>query len=113
MGYVAKHRHAPVSAQKARLVVDLIRGKPVDEALGILRAQPQRAARFFEKVVASAQANAGDRGVNDVDGLVVAKAWVDEGLMFSRARPQARGRMFRIRHRHSHLCVELEVASAS
>lgn len=109
MGYVAKHRHAPVSPRKARLIVDLVRGESVNDALGILRVQPQRAARMLEKVIMSAQANAQVQGVNDVDGLEVTKAFVDEGMTIKRWRPRARGSAAPILKRRSHICVELEV----
>jgi large subunit ribosomal protein L22 len=108
MGYVAKHRYAPVSARKARLVVDLVRGRSVDEALGILAVQTQRAAKMLQKVIRSAQANAEDRGVSDVEGLYIARAWVDEGNRLKRWRPRARGRATPILRRRSHICVELE-----
>ena len=106
MGYVAKHRHAPIKAYKARLVIDLVRGKPVDEALAILRYQPQRAARMIEQVIKSARANALDR---DADGkFVVSKAWVDEGFTMKRFRPRSRGGAAPYLKRHSHICVEVE-----
>ena len=56
MGYIAKHRHAPIKTYAARLLMDLIRDKSVNDALNILRYRPQRAARMIEKVVRSAQA---------------------------------------------------------
>lgn len=108
MGYIAKHRYAPISARKARLIVDLVRGRSVDDALGILSVQPQRAAKMLRKVIRSAQANAEDRGVADVEGLFVARAWVDEGVRLKRWRPRARGRATPILRRRSHICVELD-----
>ena len=107
MAYVAKHRHAPIKAYKARLVIDLIRGKTVNDALNILRYQPQRAARFIEKVVRSAQANAEDRGADGV--FYVSKAWVDEGFMMKRFRPRSRGGAAPYLRRRSHICVEVDV----
>ncbi|MDR1612347.1 MAG: 50S ribosomal protein L22 [Planctomycetota bacterium] len=107
MAYVAKHKHAPIKSCKARLVIDLIRGKSVNEALGILRYQPQRAARMIERVVRSAQANALDRGA---DGeFYVVRAWVDEGLMIKRFRPRSRGGAAPYVRRRSHICVEVDV----
>jgi len=108
MPYSAIHRHSPVSAQKARLIVDLIRGKNVNEALYILNVQPQRAARLVTKVLRSAQANAEDRGVSDVDRLYVRRAFVDEGVTLKRWRPRARGGAAGILRRHSHITVELD-----
>ncbi|MDR0361286.1 MAG: 50S ribosomal protein L22 [Planctomycetota bacterium] len=107
MAYVAKHKHAPIKAYKARLIMDLIRGKTVNETLGILRYKPQRAARMIERVVKSAQANALDRGA---DGeFYVVKAWVDEGLMMKRFRPRSRGGAAPYLRRRSHICVEVDV----
>ncbi len=108
MGYVAMHKYAPISARKARLIVDLVRGKSVDDALSILRRQPQRGARFLEKVIKSAQANAEDRGAEDLEELVVARAWVDGSYQIKRMHTRARGRSALIRKRRSHICVELD-----
>ncbi len=105
MGYIARHRHAPLKPRKARLVMDLVRGREVDEALSILRRQPQRAARMIEKVILSARANAEAR--NAPEGLTVAKAFVDEGMMIKRFRPGSRGRSSVIRHRRAHITIEL------
>ena len=105
MGYVAKHKYAPVSARKARLVIDLIRGQTVDGAMAVLRRCPQKSARFIEKVVKSAQANAEDRGANDE--MFVERAWVDESFQIKRATARARGRSALIRKRRSHIVVEL------
>lgn len=88
----------------------MIRGKGVDEALAILRYLPHRAARMIEKVVKSAQANAADRGMTELDKLIVKKAWVDEGLMMKRFRPRARGGAAPLLKRRSHICIELDVA---
>ncbi len=108
MGYVAKHRHAPIKAYTARLVIDLIRGKSVNEALNILRYKPQRAARMIEKVLRSAQANAEDRGA--AGAFFVSKAWVDEGFMIKRFRPRSRSGVAPYLRRRSHICVEVDVA---
>ncbi len=108
MGYCATHRHAPVSARKARLLVDLVRGKNVSVALSVLRFQPQRAAKMLYKVIRSAQANAENQGVSDVDSLYVAKAFANEGATLKRWRPRARGSAAQILRRRSHISVELE-----
>lgn len=111
MPYAAKHRHAPVAPRKARLLADMIRGMNVNDALATLYYQPQRGAKLFHKVVRSAQANAEDQGVTDVDNLYVTKVWVDEGATLKRWRPRARGGAAGILRRRSHLCVELDVQS--
>ncbi|MBN2711451.1 MAG: 50S ribosomal protein L22 [Planctomycetes bacterium] len=109
MPYSAKHKHAPVSARKARWIVDMVRGKGVSDALATLSLQPQRAAKLVFKVIRSAQANAENGGVSDVDNLFVSKIWVDEGMTLKRWRPRARGGAASVLRRRSHLCVELDV----
>ena len=69
MAYKATHRHARISARKVRPLADLIRGKRVDDALAILKYQPQRGARMLEKVIKSALGNAEDRRAPNVAGL--------------------------------------------
>lgn len=107
MAYVAKHRHAPIKTFKARLVMDLIRGKSVNEALNILRYKPQRSARMIEAVVKSAQANAENRGASGE--FYISKAWVDEGFTMKRFRPRSRGGAAPYLKRRSHICVEVDV----
>lgn len=109
MPYTSSHRHAPISPRKVRLIADLVRGKGVNEALSILKFQPQRAARMLEKVIQSAQANANDRGVNDVDSLFVSKAFVDGAPMLKRWQPRARGGAGSILKRRAHINIELDV----
>jgi large subunit ribosomal protein L22 len=109
MAYLAKYRGAPISPRKARLIIDLIRGKDLGLALTTLKFAPQRAAKMLFKVLRSAQANAEDRGVNNVDDLYVSKAWVDEGFRIKRFRPRSRGMANPFVRRRSHLCVELDV----
>jgi large subunit ribosomal protein L22 len=109
MAFLAQHRGAPISPRKARLIIDLIRGKDLGLALTILKFAPQRAAKMLFKVVRSAQANAENRGVEDVDALYVSKAWVDEGFRIKRFRPRSRGMANPYLRRRSHLCVELDV----
>lgn len=108
MAYEAKHRYARISARKVRPLADMIRGKRADEALNILRFQPQRGARFLEKVLKSAVGNAEDRRASDVANLVVVDAQVDGGPMFKRMRPRARGMSFVIRKRTSHIRVQVD-----
>ena len=106
MAYMAKHKNAPMSASKARLVIDLIRGKLAEEALAILHFQPKRAARFIEKVLKSAVSNATFAGARG--DFIISKACVDEADMYRRYRPQAKGRMHKILHRLCHIVVEVE-----
>ena len=108
--FVARHRYARITARKARLVADLIRGKPVNAALEALQFAPQRAASFYLKVVRSAMANAGqDEDVN-VNRLVITDARADDGPMLQgrmrwRAGPQGRAMPFK--KMTSHLTVRL------
>jgi large subunit ribosomal protein L22 len=99
MGYKAKHRFARISAQKVRLLADIVRGKHADEALDLLKYMPQRGARMLEKVIKSALGNAEDRRATNVADLVVVDCRVDGGPMIKRIRPQARGMAFVIRKR--------------
>jgi large subunit ribosomal protein L22 len=108
MPYQATHRFARISARKVRPLAALIRGKPADEALNILRYQPQRGARMLEKVVKSALGNAEDLRAANVDSLMVVEARVDEGPMFKRVRPRARGMAFMLKKRMAHIRVTLD-----
>lgn len=103
--YQATYRHARISARKVRALADLIRGKHADEALNLLRYQPQRGARMLEKVLKSALGNAEDRRAPNLQNLVVSEARVDEGPMFKRIRPRARGMAFMIKKRMAHIVV--------
>jgi large subunit ribosomal protein L22 len=95
-----------VSPQKARLVVDLIRGKNVGEALGILRFTKKRITHDIEKVLRSAISNAEQKAENvDVDELIVSKAYVNEGPRQKRIRPAPMGRAYRYQRRMSHVTV--------
>ena len=104
----AKARFVRVSASKARRVIDLVRGKPVAEALDILRWAPQQASLPVAKVIASAAANAENNDGLDPATLVVATVFADEGPTAKRIRPRAQGRAFRIRRRTSHITVVVE-----
>lgn len=101
-------RYVHMSPTKVRRVVALIKGRPVQEALDILRFTPQAAAEPLAKVIASAAANAENNFDMDPDALVVALACADEGPTLKRIRPRAQGRAFRIRKRTSHITVEVE-----
>ena len=113
MAFRASHRFARISPRKVRPLADLVRGKFADEALNVLRFQPQRGARLLEKVISSALGSAQDpdqtRGKTvDVDNLVVADVRVDGGPMFKRMRPHARGMASVILKRMAHIHVALE-----
>jgi large subunit ribosomal protein L22 len=113
MSFTATHRYARISAQKVRPLADLVRGKLADEALDLLRFMPHRGARMLEKVIRSALGNAQDPDQNTgrpvkVDDLIVSEARVDNGPMFKRIRPRARGMAFVIKKRTSHIHVTLE-----
>ena len=110
MEAIAKVRNIRITPQKARRVVNLIRGKQANEALGLLKFQPQAASEPIYKVVASAVANAKVKGessgaIVDEDDLVISQAYVDEGVTLKRFRPRAQGRAFRINKRTSHITV--------
>ena len=108
MAYEAVHRYARISARKVRPLADLIRGKHADEALDLLRYQPQRGARMLEKLIHSALGNAEDLRAPNVGGLRVVDARVDGGPMFKRMRPRARGMAHVIARRSSHITVKVE-----
>jgi large subunit ribosomal protein L22 len=97
-----------VSPTKARRVIDLVRGKSVEEALDILRWAPQAASEPVAKVIASAAANAQNNNGLDPATLVVATVYADGGPTAKRIRPRAQGRAFRIRRRTSHITVVVE-----
>ncbi|MBF0281330.1 MAG: 50S ribosomal protein L22 [Zetaproteobacteria bacterium] len=98
-------RDAQISAQKARLLADAIRGLSADRAIAVLALSPKKGARLFEKVLKSAVANAEQNNGYDVDELYVSSARVDEGATLKRFRPKGMGRMRRRFHRRSHLVV--------
>jgi len=104
----ARLRYLGTSAQKARLVVDLIRGRRVEEAMGTLRFTPKAVAREVLKVLDSAVANARVRKPEvDVDRLVVTTAFVDGGPSLKRIRPAPMGRAFRVQKRMCHVTLGL------
>jgi large subunit ribosomal protein L22 len=101
-------KYVGISASKARRVINLVRGKSVEEALDILRWAPQAASEPVAKVIASAAANAQNNNGLDPETLVVATVYADEGPTAKRIRPRAQGRAFRIRRRTSHITVIVE-----
>jgi large subunit ribosomal protein L22 len=104
-GAFAVARFVRVTPMKARRVVDLVRGMPVDDALAMLRFAPQAVAETVFKTVESAVANAVTVESLDRRDLVISTARVDEGPTLKRFRPRAQGRAFRIRKRTSHITV--------
>jgi large subunit ribosomal protein L22 len=107
MEVAAKLKGARISAQKARLVADQIRGKGVEEALDILAFSPKKAAGLMKKVLESAIANAEHNEGADVDELKVSTVFVDEGTTMKRIRPRAKGRADRIFKRSCHITVKV------
>jgi large subunit ribosomal protein L22 len=102
----ATSKYVRVSPQKARLVVDLIRGKQVGEAVSILRFTKKRITREVEKILHSAIANAEEKNENiDVDQLIVSQAYVNDGPRMKRIRPAPMGRAYRYQRRMSHITV--------
>lgn len=111
----ASHKHARMTARKARLSADLVRGLPVNRALELLQFTPLRSARFVEKVLKSAIANASQLDEVDVNALYISESRVDEGPLLGgrpRWRPASRGRAMPIRKRTSHIHVGLDRVQA-
>ena len=111
--YRAIHRWARIAPRKARLIADLVRGMPVNDAVNVLEANPKRAAHLFQKVLKSALANASQDLDVDLNALVVSESRVDEGPLLggrARWRPRAQGRATPIHKRTSHLHVSLSEA---
>jgi large subunit ribosomal protein L22 len=110
----AEARYIHVSAQKARLVIDMIRGQQAGDAITILSGVNKRIAPVVEKVLRSAIANAENQSQNiDVDQLVVTEAFVNEGPRQKRIRPAPMGRAYRYQRRTSHIVVKVGEKSAT
>ena len=110
----AVHRWARIAPRKARLVADLVRGMPVNDALAILENHPKRAAQLLQKVVRSAMSNASNDLDTDLNALVIREARVDMGPLLggrARWRPRAMGRATPILKRTSHLRIGLQEAA--
>ena len=107
MEVAAKLSGARISAQKARLVADQIRGKQVEEALNILTFSSKKAAQLVKKVLESAIANAEHNEGADVDDLRVSTVFVNEGRSMKRIKPRAKGRADRIIKRSCHITVKV------
>ncbi len=107
MEVAARLKGARISAQKARLVADQVRGMPVEQALSLLEFSPKKAAHIVKKVLDSAIANAENNEGADVDELKVSGIYVDEGMTMKRLRPRAKGRADRILKRTCHITVKV------
>ena len=107
MEVAAKLKGARLSAQKARLIADQIRGKSVTDALKVLTFSTKKAAHLMKKILESAIANAEHNEGADVDELSVAKVIVDEGVTLKRIKPRAKGRADRIFKRSCHITVSV------
>ncbi len=105
----AKLRNVRLSPRKARLVVDMVRGKGIQDAMNILQFSPQKTAPILSKLLKSAVANAEQKGVSDIDALFVKTVVVDQGPVLRRFMPRAQGRASRIRKPTSHITVVLDV----
>ena len=107
MAFKATHRFARIAPRKARLVMDLIRGRQVDDALAMLQFSKKRAAVLIDKVVRSAVANASEQEA-DTNALFVKECWVDPGPIIKRFQPKDRGRAHPIMKRTSHIMVAVD-----
>jgi large subunit ribosomal protein L22 len=103
-------RYMRISSQKARLIMDEVRGKKVDEAIRLLTFSPTKGSRILRKLINSAVANAEANKEIDVDTLYIKRIYADQGPILKRFRPRAMGRASRIRKRTSHLTVILDEA---
>ncbi|SCN47558.1 50S ribosomal protein L22 [methanotrophic endosymbiont of Bathymodiolus puteoserpentis (Logatchev)] len=107
MEVLAKLSNAPLSAQKARLVADQIRGLKVEEALNVLKFSTKKAAEIMKKVLESAVANAEHNESADIDELKVSSVFVDEAPTLKRFRARAKGRANHILKRTCHITVKV------
>ena len=101
----AKLRGARLSAQKARLVADQVRGRQVEDALNLLTYSSKKGADVIRKLLNSAIANAEHNEGADVDELKISKIYVDEGMTMKRIMPRAKGRADRILKRSCHISI--------
>jgi large subunit ribosomal protein L22 len=107
MAFVSKWRFARITARKARLLTDLIRNKPVGEALDLLKFNKKRGAVMVAKVLKSAVANA-DEQEADVENLYVSKSFCDDGPIMKRFMPKDRGKSYSIFKRLCHITIEVD-----
>ena len=103
-------KHVGISAQKVRLLADLVRGMPVSDAISTVEYTPKAGSRYVGKLLSSAVANAGTQEGIDVDTLFVKKIYVDEGPTMKRFRAKSMGRGTRILKRSCHITVVLDEA---
>ena len=110
MPYTAKHKYARITARKARLVMDLVRGRDVDDALSMLQFSKKRAGVFIGKVIKSAVANYNEHPENagTRNALFVAEARADEGPTIKRFQPKDRGKAHPMMKRTSHLVISVD-----
>ena len=101
-------RYARISPRKVSIVLDLIRNKPVEYAMAILKNTPKSACEYLEKLLKSAMANAVNNYQMDASRLYVSKCFVCPGPILKRIRPMSKGRAYRIEKRSSHVTIVLE-----
>jgi large subunit ribosomal protein L22 len=107
MEVTAKLKDAPLSAQKGRLVADMIRGMQVSPALEVLKFTPKKGAQLIYKLLESAIANAENNNAADIDDLKVGVVFVDEATTLKRISPRAKGRANRISKRKCHITIKV------
>ncbi|MDH5429162.1 MAG: 50S ribosomal protein L22 [Nitrospirota bacterium] len=98
-------RHVRMAPRKARLIVDMVRGRNAAEALALLRYTPRSAARVVEQLLFSAVANAGHKDLGEPEALKISRAYVDGGAVLKRFQPRAQGRASPIKKRTSHITI--------
>ena len=103
----ARLKGAKISAQKARLVANQVRGLPVEDAINLLAFSSKKAAHLVKKVLESAVANAENNEGADIDELKVSTIFIDEGMTMKRIKPRAKGRADRILKRSCHITVKV------
>ena len=101
-------RYARIAPRKVQIVLDLIRNKPADKAIAILKHTPKAASEILEKLLKSAIANAENNHNMDKESLYVAECFVSPGPILKRIRPRAQGRAFRVLKRTSHITLVLK-----
>lgn len=101
-------RYARISSRKVKIVLDLIRNKPVGEAMAIIKNTPKAASELLEKLLDSAVANAMNNHSMDAEKLYIASCYANQGPTLKRIQPRAQGRAFRINKRTSHITLVLK-----
>lgn len=104
----ASVKNARIAPRKVKIVLDLIRNKPVDYAMATIKHTPKAACEYLEKLLKSAVANAENNHNMDKDNLYIAECFVSEGPIMKRVMPRAQGRAFRIFKRTSHITLVLK-----